>query len=1136
MTPLSRYLREMRRIHDSGQAVAETSYYAPLAELLNSVGRDLSPPVHCIVTPRDTGAGLPDIGLYLHQQAFEESTELIVPERGVVEAKPLYAELNEILRSPQVGRYLHRYGKVIVTTFREFTVLTVDHTGQVRRLETYTLASSANEFWQAAAAPDRTAAQHEDQLTDFFARAFTVDAPILTPEDLAWFLAAYARIALARIEEKDLPALSAVRSALEETLGVTFEGPKGEHFFRSTLIQTLFYGVFSAWVLWARPGDTSSAQRFQWRQASWQLNVPMVGILFEQIATPSKLGPLGLEEVLDWSEDALNRVARPAFFARFDERFAVPYFYEPFLQAFDPELRKELGVWYTPPEIVTYMVRNYMVRNVDRTLVEELEITDGLADDRVYVLDPCTGTGSYLVEILSVVAERLTSRYGDALVGSDVKHAALQRVFGFEILPAPFVVAHLQLGLLLDQLGATLDRPSGERVPVYLTNALTGWISNQGPQTIPFPELAEERDAAGEVKQEQPILVVIGNPPYNGFAGVTPEEEGELVEPYKHGLADDWNITKNYLDDLYIRFWRIAERRIAEMTGSGIVCFISNFSYLHGPSFVVMRRHLLEHFDKIFVDCMNGDSRETGKTTPEGDPDPSVFSTGFSPLGIQVGTAIGTMIRREDHHPCRHVAYRDFWGARKRTDLLQSLEPPNPPYEVVHPAPRSRFSFRPLIASDDYYTWPQLPDLAETTPMLGLNENRGGTLIDMDGHALAARMRAYLDPGLSFTDLPNEVSLLTHPWARFEPQRTRDALINTAPFEESKLVRFLAKPLDVRWAYVETAAKLWNEARPDLVRHAEAEVPLLLARRRSPRADDGAPMFFSSLLGDQHSLHTDAYFFPLRVVDAPNHQASLLHAGADTPDASVRPNVSARTRTWLGDIGVDPDEKGEAVWHHALAIGYASRYLDDNADAIRADWPRVPLPKDPELLANSERLGRRLGRLLDVTKSVEGVTDGTSAEPFSTLAVPVRTDGKTMNTAEGDLTVTAGWGHLQRQTVVMPGSGKLTVRRISSDELAALTRADAEELIAPETVDVYLNEYALWCNVPRDVWDFTIGGFQVLKKWLSYREWRVVGRPLTTAEVRQFTSLVRRLAAIVLMSPELNRNYLSVREDAYPWY
>jgi N-6 DNA Methylase len=313
---------------------------------------------------------------------------------------------------------------------------------------------------------------------------------------VAWFLASYARDAKARLEEADLPGLAAVRGALEEALGLRFEGEKGEHFFRSTLVQTLFYGIFSAWVLWSKQNAPTSEAVFRWHDTAWYLRVPVIRTLFEQMATPDTLRPAGLVEVLDWAQAALNRVDRASFFSKFEEGHAVQYFYEPFLKAFDPELRKELGVWYTPTEVV-----QYMVARVDTVLRDEFGLADGLADSNVYVLDPCCGTGAYLVEVLKRIYRTLREKRGDALLANDVKRAAEERVFGFEILPAPFVVAHLQLGLLLQGLGVPLGE--GERAGVYLTNALTGWEPAEGPQArLVFPELEHERDAAQHVKRE----------------------------------------------------------------------------------------------------------------------------------------------------------------------------------------------------------------------------------------------------------------------------------------------------------------------------------------------------------------------------------------------------------------------------------------------------------------------------------------------------------------------------------------------------------------------------------------------------------------------------------------------------------
>ena len=173
-----------------------------------------------------------------------------------------------------------------------------------------------------------------------------------------------------------------------------------------------------------------------------------------------------------------------------------------------------------------------MVARVDRALKDDLGIADGLAADNVYVLDPCCGTGAYLAEVLRRIAENLSSQGLGALTGARVKRAATERVFGFEIMPAPFVIAHLQVGLTMQALDAPLADDGNERAGVFLTNALTGW-EPRPQKPLPIAELEEERERAGQVKQDAPILVIIGNPPYNAFAGVTMDEERELFEAYR---------------------------------------------------------------------------------------------------------------------------------------------------------------------------------------------------------------------------------------------------------------------------------------------------------------------------------------------------------------------------------------------------------------------------------------------------------------------------------------------------------------------------------------------------------------------------------------------------------------------------
>jgi hypothetical protein len=203
----------------------------------------------------------------------------------------------------------------------------------------------------------------EAQFVDYLKRALLGDAPLSQPADLAWFLAAYAREGRHRLDlvANTLGALNQLRDSLEEGLGLSFDGPEGESFFRSALVQTLFYGVFASWVVWSETQSLDSTERFSWRAAQWTLNVPMVRVLFQQLTTRATL-PAGLNEVLGCTEDALARVDRKLFFDRFESGNAVQYFYEPFLQAYDPDLRKELGVGTHRPRLCATWSRECIAR------------------------------------------------------------------------------------------------------------------------------------------------------------------------------------------------------------------------------------------------------------------------------------------------------------------------------------------------------------------------------------------------------------------------------------------------------------------------------------------------------------------------------------------------------------------------------------------------------------------------------------------------------------------------------------------------------------------------------------------------------------------------------------------------------
>ena len=1159
---LEDYLDALNTVRKSGAGVAETSCYPALSNLFNAVGKTLKPQVRCVMNLKNLGAGMPDGGLFTADQ-FRRQTDSApqsgqLPARGAIEAKGTRPNVEGIANSQQVKNYLKTYGIVLVTNLREFLIVERGPAGEPVQREAFVLSRDENDFWQHKVANPRGTAQLQGEpFVEFIRRACLHAAPLVNPKDVAWFLASYARDALYRVErQKELPALQAVREALEEALGMKFTDERGEHFFRSTLVQTLFYGVFSAWVRWHRDNPDPKLQ-FDWKTAEWSLHVPFIRTLYEELAKPSRLGPLGLVEVLDWAAGVLNRVDRAEFFSRFQDEHAVQYFYEPFLEAYDPELRRALGVWYTPPEIV-----KYQVARVDAVLREELGLPDGLADPNVIVLDPCCGTGAYLVEVLHRIAATLRDKGGDALVASDLKQAAMHRVFGFEIMPAPYVVAHLQLSSLLQNQGAPLAPGKTERVGIYLTNALTGWQPPKGPKArFLLPELEEERDAAEQVKRDKKILVVLGNPPYNAFAGVSPAEEEGLVEPYKVGLnrpvsEGGWGIKKFNLDDLYVRFFRLAERRIAEMSGEGVVSFISNFSYLDDPSFVVMRQRFLEEFDKLWFDCMNGDSRETGKLTPEGKPDPSVFSTPYNREGIRVGTAVCVIVRKPKRMKKAIVRFRHFWGVTKRADLLKSLKAKNfnKAYTLADPRPENRYSFRPETVTAHYTQWPRLVELCALPPSNGLMEKRGGALIDIDRDALADRMRDYFNPNLSWEKYKAAQKALTEEAAGFAPEKARLKALKAESFDDNRVLRYALRPFDTRWCYYTAVNPIWNRARPALWAQVWEGNRFLMSRPTGVATPEGVPFSLTSILGDNDYQRGHSYYFPLLLknkqrLDRRSHKTLLdileePEVGSDSPIA----NLSKPARAYLAKLGItDPDADAKTaglIWMHALAVGYSPAYLCENADGIRRDWPRVPLPDSRKALEASAALGEQVAALLDTEADVPDVTSGKITPLLKTIGLITKVGGGAIDPSGDDLAVTAGWGHRGKDGVVMPAKGKVNQRPYRADEQKAIAdEAKARgmkvqevlRLLGEETLDVYLNETACWRNIPVNVWNYYIGGYQVIKKWLSYRERNILGRALLPEEAREVMNMARRLTAIILLQPRLDENYRNIKAMAFSW-
>ena len=634
------------------------------------------------------------------------------------------------------------------------------------------------------------------------------------------------------------------------------------------------------------------------------------------------------------------------------------------------------------------------------------------------------------------------------------------------------------------------------------------------PQSVIFEEFRREREDSENIKQHDTILVILGNPPYNGYAGIAKiEEERDLTNAYRYSVEGIPPPEGQGLNELYVRFLRVAERRIAQnASGTGIVCFITNYSWLYGSSHTTMRHHYLEAFQKVLIDNLNGDKYSTGKKTPEGLPDPSAFSTPQNREGIQVGTAINTLVRNLGT-PSAVVYLRDLWGIHKLQQLLdESQSFLEPTYNRIDPNPALGYPFADRVHSSGYVSWPRLPELFPLS-FPGIKTSRDSLVVDIDREHLEVRIQHYLSADVTDVEMAALVPAAMMSSAQFRAREVR-TLLRAKGYVPSQIVRFCYRPFDLRWLYWEPTTELLDRKREDYVANSFGQTGFVIAQ--ISRTGYKPPQITRSLI-DLNATDGGANCYQqLR-------RPTTLFSGE-----SAEQNLSAAAIAWLSD-----DERSNgSLFFHAISIMHTPRYRSENDGALLSDWPRIPLPATAYLLTRSAELGRRLVELLDAESAVQFGTEWTF---LGTLKLPRDSD------LNESLKITADWGRRGQGSTVMPAPGRATPRPWTDEEQRKIARLavaqslrpeDAQALVGGTCVDIYLNGDAMWSAVPVNVWNYTLGGYQVLKKWLSYREFDLLGRALRADEAAYFTQVVRRIAAILLMGPKLDANYQAVLPTA----
>lgn len=659
MTPFTRYLSTLRSNLAQGDATEHT-HRAALQTLLESA----FPGYTAVNEAQRISCGAPDLSLRKGKVPI-----------GHIETKDIGSNLDEIQRGKgphgaQFKRYLAGLSNWVLTDYLEFRWYAAGENKP--RLTTALATLDGNKL--KATPGGAEAVEH-------LLRAF-LDQPALTIEtakELATRMAGITHLLREVIDQSfqsgtwnEKGWLNQWLASFRETL--LPELKEGE--FADIFAQTLAYGLFAARI------QTSHTQAsFSREHAAFDLpqSNPFLRSVF------SHMTGADMPEVFAWAADDLVRLLAYTDIDRVLRDFGhatgqndpVVHFYETFLAAYDPKLREKRGVYYTPEPVV-----RYMVRSVDHILKTSFNKPKGLADEQTLILDPATGTATFLYFIIQLIYRDMANQLG-AWPGYVAGHL-LPRIFGFELLMAPYAIAHLKLALELGETGYTFQ--TDERLGIYLTNTLEEAAKKS--ERLVARSISDEANAAAEIKREKPIMVVIGNPPYSGHSANRSEIErqlepgdtyftsrgrmrtarrkmkikektfiGKLIEDYKRvdGAALGEKNPK-WLQNDYVKFIRFAQWRI-EKTGDGVLAFITSNSYLDAPTFRGMRRSLMRNFSEIHIYNLHGNSKKKEKT-PDGGKDENVFD-------ITEGVAILLAVREPQQTGEAKVWHADLWGDRQ---------------------------------------------------------------------------------------------------------------------------------------------------------------------------------------------------------------------------------------------------------------------------------------------------------------------------------------------------------------------------------------------------------------------------------------------------------------------------------------
>lgn len=1040
------YLKEVYRKIERGDA-REESFYSSLEKLLTEYGRGLGKKTEVTTLPKKSEAGNPDF------RVWDGQSEIT----GYIEAKePSTDALDKVEKSDQLTRYRNAYPNIILTNFFEFRLY--------RDGVLWDKPVKISDYNLSKKIPKLPVVQHEKEfkkLLDFF---FDFTQPrIAHPKTLAEVLAYKAEIM------RDYVVLPILKESKENYFGWLYQSFRKhlikdleEDVFADLFSQTFTYGlVIAKYQFEAQQtlfGQKTSDLPFTTKTA-YDFIQEKFGILREvfKIISTQKM-PKDLEIITDDIVDILNHTEIYKLLTRSSKggkKDPIFHLYETFLLKYDKERKIKLGVFYTPLEIVSYIVNSVHVLLKDNKL---FDAPDGLAsykldsiEKSVTLLDPAVGTGTFFVNAIERAIEEVKTKRSSSknIVSDFVRKHILPHFFAFEIQIAPYVVSHLKVLFTLTNRG--FNFADDDWLRVFLTNTLDFHHKEANSLLSPLEQkLSEEQKKALKVKNKTPIMVVVGNPPYSVSSQneVDPETKfGKFYESYKENVRKEEKNIQPLSDD-YIKFLAFAHWKVREAK-KGVVGMITNNSYLDGIIHRDMRGKLLEDFDLIYILNLHGDAKRPQRAK-DGKKDENVFD-------IRQGVAISLFVKSEKKVK-KQVFYQDLVGPRKaKYKYLENHDAETSKWEKLEPRePYWFFVPKDLELEERYGKFLPLEDVFEERNA-GIATGKDSVLVDFDKDTLYRK----------FSPQSKEVFEIT-----LENQGVKNELIQRWYSEmqnkdiKGQILPYSYHPFDTRFTIYNST--ILQRARKKLMDNFLRDNLGLILRRTTNKRWKHA--FVSEDIADGNYLEARTYAFPLWIYEgnkATVNQKTFLDN--KQADGGKKTNIQIQLIRFLSS-GYNKNVSPEEIFYYIYAILYSEEYRRKYEEFLKIDFPKIPFTKNHQVFRKLSKLGKQL---VDLHLLKSSLLNKTSA----------RFEG-------------GGEGYIEK-----PRYDKKQGR-------------------------VYVNENQYFTNVKPEVWNYHIGGYQVLNKWLKDR----VGKEPSDSLVDQYIKIVTAIENTIRIQNQIDKLYPKVEE------